>query len=78
MNPKIKFNGCKFLLQNIYEKIEYDSSALMWADADSSINKLYDFYETTYGNKLSLHLKLIQHLRVKVHYFQVFYKLLKN
>ena len=30
-----------------------DSSALMWADIDSSINKLYDFYETTYENKQS-------------------------
>ena len=25
----------------------------MWADIDSSINKLYDFYETTYENKQS-------------------------
>ena len=52
MDPKIKFHGCKFLLKNFYERMEYDDSlALMWADIDFSINKLYNFYETTYRNK---------------------------
>ena len=49
---RIKFNGCKFLFEFFYERMDYeDSPALMWPDIDSSINKLYDFYETTYENK---------------------------
>jgi len=44
MDPTIKFNGCKFLLENFYERMDYeDNSALMWAGIDSSINKLHDF-----------------------------------
>jgi len=54
MDPRIKFNRCKFLLEIFFEKMNYeDSSALMWAEIDSSINKLHDFYETTYENKQS-------------------------
>ena len=54
MDPKIKFHGCKFLLENFYERMKYDDSpALMWADIDASINKLYDYYKATYKNKQS-------------------------
>ena len=41
MDPRIKFYGCKFLLENFYERMECDdSSALMQVDIDASTKKV--------------------------------------
>ena len=49
MDPRIKFMGELF-----YERLEYDDSvATMWKEIETSINQLYDYYETQSKKKQS-------------------------
>ena len=53
MDPRIKFEGCKYLLENFYEKMNYPYCFLAWNDIELSINNMYDFYDSQFENKQS-------------------------
>ena len=54
MDPRIKMNGCKYLLEQFYTRMNYGESCLeKWVEIESSLDKLFEHYESLYGNKRS-------------------------
>ena len=52
MDPRIKMRGCKFLLKQFYKRMNYaDNHCEKWKEIEASLEKLYEHYESQYGNK---------------------------
>ena len=70
MDPRIKFEGHKYLLEKFYEKMNYPDCSLVWKDIEHSINNIHDFYDSQFENKQS---QPASSFRPKVFYYLVYY-----
>ena len=70
MDPRIKFEGCKYLHENIYEKMNYPNCFLAWNDIEYSIICIiFMILNLKINNHPSLH----HHISLKVLYYLVYY-----
>jgi len=67
MDPRIKFEGHKYLLEKFYEKMNYPYCSLVWKDIEHSINNMHDFMNLNL--KINNHHNLHLHLGLKVLYY---------